>query len=56
MSLAPGRLQVQVTVDDPKAYSRPWTVPMDQSIVLDTELLDHICLENEKDVAHFVAQ
>jgi hypothetical protein len=51
-----GRLQVQVTVADPKAYSRPWTVPMDQSIVLDTELLDHICLENEKDVAHFVAQ
>ena len=51
-----GTLQVEVTVDDRNAYTKPWTVRMDQAIVLDTELLDHICLENEKDVAHFVAQ
>jgi len=43
-----GTLEVQVTVDDPKAYTRPWTVEMPQQVTLDTELIDEICLENEK--------
>lgn len=43
-----GRLDVQITVDDPKAYTRPWTVEMPLQITLDTELIDEICLENEK--------
>jgi len=43
-----GRLDVQITVDDPKAYTRPWTVDMPLQITLDTELIDEICLENEK--------
>ena len=43
-----GTLEVQITVDDPKAYTRPWTVEMPQQITLDTELIDEICLENEK--------
>lgn len=51
-----GTLDIQVTVDDSKAYTKPWTVQMNQSIVLDTDLLDDICLENEKDVSHFVGK
>ncbi|MCU1335737.1 MAG: hypothetical protein JWO19_1318 [Bryobacterales bacterium] len=47
-----GSLEIEVTVDDPKAYTRPWTVKLTQGIVLDTELLDEICLENEKSVEH----
>ena len=43
-----GTLEIQVTVDDPKAYTRPWTVQMNQMITLDTELIDEMCLENEK--------
>ena len=43
-----GRLDVQITVDDPKAYTRPWTVEMPLQITLDTELIDEMCLENEK--------
>jgi hypothetical protein len=43
-----GTLEVQVTIDDPKAYTRPWTVQMNQMITLDTELIDEMCLENEK--------
>jgi hypothetical protein len=43
-----GTLEVQVTIDDSKAYTRPWTVEMNQKITLDTELIDEICLENEK--------
>jgi hypothetical protein len=43
-----GRLEIEITVDDPKAYTRPWTVSMNQEIRLDTELVDEFCLENEK--------
>jgi hypothetical protein len=43
-----GTLEVEITVDDPKVYTRPWTVSMNQRIQLDTELMDEFCLENEK--------
>lgn len=49
-----GNMQIEVTVDDHKAYTRPWTVKLNQYIVLNTELLDYICLENEKDIPHMV--
>jgi hypothetical protein len=41
-----------VTVDDPKAYTKPWTVTLKQRIVVDTDLIDEICLENEKFLEH----
>jgi hypothetical protein len=43
-----GHLAIEVTVDDSKAYTRPWTVTLRQRIAVDTELVDEICLENEK--------
>jgi hypothetical protein len=49
-----GKLQIELTVDDPKAYTAPWTVTLNHFIMLDTELLDAICLENEKDLIHLV--
>jgi len=51
-----GTLEVQVTVDDPKAYTKPWTVRVNQHIALDTDLLEYACLENEKDVPHLVGK
>jgi hypothetical protein len=47
-----GHLEIQVTVDDPKAYTKPWTVTLKQRIVVDTELIDEICLENEQSLQH----
>ena len=47
-----GTLELEITVDDPKAYTRPWSVKMTQEIMLDTELMDEICLENEKSWQH----
>ena len=44
-----GRVEVDVTVDDPKAYLRPWTVTLAQILAPDTELLDYHCMDNEKD-------
>ena len=47
-----GKLEIEITVDDPKAYTKPWTVKLTQSIKLDTDLLDFVCVDNEKDVPH----
>jgi hypothetical protein len=49
-----GSLEIELTVDDPKAYTKPWTVTLRQFLVLDTELMDEICLEGEKSVQHSV--
>jgi hypothetical protein len=43
-----GRLQVELTVNDPKAYTRPWTVQLTQSFAVDVELVEEICLEGLK--------
>jgi hypothetical protein len=51
-----GSLQIEITVDDPKAYTKPWTIRLNQPLKTDTELLDYICLENERDFRHFVAK
>jgi hypothetical protein len=51
-----GSLEIEVTVDDPKAYTAPWTVKIDQSLELDTDLLEWVCLENEKDLPHLVGK
>jgi hypothetical protein len=47
-----GTLEVTLTIDDPKTYTRPWTVTMNQELMLDTELMDEVCLENEKSWQH----
>ena len=51
-----GKLEIEVTVDDPKAYIKPWTVKLNHFIALDTDLLDYFCLENEKDVPRLVGK
>ena len=50
-----GTLEVEITVDDPKAYTRPWTVSIKEGLEVDTELIDDICLENEKSWQHMQA-
>ena len=42
-----GHMSVQITIDDPKAYTKPWTVSFGWEILPDTELLDWVC-ENNK--------
>ena len=51
-----GRLEITVTVDDPKAYTAPWTVTINQHLKPDTELLEYVCLENEKDRPRLVGK
>ena len=47
-----GNLEIELTIDDPKTYTKPWTVKLHQTLKLDTDLLDYMCLENEKDFKH----
>jgi hypothetical protein len=43
-----GTLEIDITVDDPKAYTKPWTVRVNQRIMLDGEMIEFICLENQQ--------
>jgi hypothetical protein len=51
-----GTLKIDVTIDDPKAYTAPFTVRVNQKLMvddkLDADLIEFICAENEKDVEH----
>lgn len=47
-----GHLEIEVTIDDPKAYTKPWTVTVHQRILPDTELIEFVCQENERDAPH----
>jgi hypothetical protein len=51
-----GHIGVQTTINDPKAYVKPWTVSYDLRYVPDTELLEYVCEENNKDVEHLVGK
>jgi hypothetical protein len=51
-----GRLELEVTVDDPKAYTKPWTIKLTEFLELNTDLIDNICRENEKDEPHMVGK
>jgi hypothetical protein len=43
-----GHLEIGITVDDPKAYTKPWSTTLHMRFALNTELVDEICVENEK--------
>ena len=51
-----GHLQIEVTIDDPKAYTKPWTVTVYQRLMPDTELIEFICGENDRDETHLVGK
>jgi hypothetical protein len=47
-----GNLEIEVTIDDPKAYTKPFTVKVNQRVMLDTELIEFIC--EDRDATHYV--
>ncbi len=51
-----GSLEIELTVDDTKAYTAPWTVTLRQHIKLNTDLLEYVCNENERDSSHIVGK
>jgi hypothetical protein len=51
-----GRINIDVTLDDPEAYTRPWNVKLSWRLLPDAELIESICEENNKDVPHMVGK
>ena len=51
-----GNLEIDLTVDDPQTFTTPWTVKLNQTIALDTDLLPYVCLENEQDLPHLLGK
>jgi len=47
-----GHLDVEITFDDPVAYSRPFTIKVTHELQPDTDVLEYFCNENEKDRVH----
>ena len=45
-----GLMTVEIAVNDPKAYTRPWSVTIEMAYQADTQMLEEICLDNEQDV------
>ena len=50
-----GHLEIDITIDDPKAYTKPWTVTARFDLLPDTELIENVC-DNEKDAQHMVGK
>ena len=50
-----GHMDLRLTIDDPKAYRKPWSIDIPYELVPDTELLDWVC-ENDKDTPHMVGK
>ena len=48
-----GTLELELTVDDAKAYTKPFTVKYNQRLMPDDELIEFVCQENERSSAHF---
>jgi len=50
-----GHIDLQVTLDDSKAYTRSWTLPIELDLMPEGELIEYFC-ENERDAPHLVGK
>ena len=50
-----GHMDVEITIDDPLAYAKPWSFPLHFEFLADTEMIEDVC-DNEKDSAHAVGK
>jgi hypothetical protein len=51
-----GTLEIEITVDDPKTFTKPWTYKLNQRLLPDTDLIEFVCLENNTSVKHLVGK
>lgn len=51
-----GHIQFQMTLDDPKTFAKPVPIALSVNLVPDTEMLEYVCNENERDSAHLVGK
>lgn len=51
-----GHMDVEITLDDPKTYTRPFTIRLNQLLLPETDLIEYFCSENERDLRHFTSK
>jgi hypothetical protein len=51
-----GRMEIDVTIDDPESYTKPWNVKLIWRLLPDTDLIESICEENNRDPGHMVGK
>ena len=51
-----GHMDLELTIDDPKMYTKPFTVKATEVLIPDSDILEYVCTENEKDRAHLETQ
>jgi len=51
-----GTLEIEVTVNDPETFTKPWTITLNQRLMTDTELMEFVCSENNRDLSHLVGR
>jgi hypothetical protein len=51
-----GHMEVQITIDDPKAYTRPWSATIGMELLTNTDVMEYVCNENEKSLQHMVGK
>lgn len=51
-----GTLEIEITVDDPKTFTKPWTFKLNQRLMPDTELIEFVCAENNRSLPHLVGK
>jgi hypothetical protein len=51
-----GHMDIDINIDDSKAYTKPWSVTLPLTYQPDTELLEYVCVENNKDLEHLVGK
>ena len=47
-----GHMDLQITIDDPKMYTKPFTFQVTELLLPDSDILEYFCAENEKDRVH----
>jgi len=51
-----GHLDIEETLTDAKIYAKPWTIAIHGELTADTEMLEYVCAENEKDREHLIGK
>jgi len=51
-----GHLEIEITIDDPKAYARPWKITRASELDVGDDIGEYVCTENEKDAGHMVGK
>jgi hypothetical protein len=47
-----GHMDVEMTFDDPRMYTKPFTIKFTEELWADSDIFEYFCNENEKDLAH----